>query len=268
VSGPRPLPELAGQAPDWQPHFAPPSDTVKARSAEMTFRRTVWQLQFAFKPVRLIEVELPAGDGTMAPRQVWYLLYRVQNTGTVLKPTAYQDEFGHTMFKTETSTETVRFLPVFALQSHDTRKTYLDRVIPAAVTKIHARELRDPRIKLYDSVSITTVPVAAVGDDVTGGIWGVATWDGVDRRTDFFSVFVQGLSNAYLWEEGGSGGDRRQLFYKTLQLNFWRPGDAVYENLTEFRYGLPLITGDLEKERVLRMYGSTSWKDYRWLYLP
>ena len=83
----------------------------------------------------------------------------------------------------------------------------------------------------------------------------MATWTDMDPSMDRFSIFVRGLSNAYQWVDQPGGfkpgdppGSGRKLTQKTLQLNFWRPGDAVYEHEAEIRYGIP---GDV---------------DYRWLY--
>ena len=74
------------------------------------------------------------------------------------------------------------------------------------------------------------IPVSTPEDDRS--VWGVVTWEDVDPRIDFFTVDVKGLSSAYRWEdpEGAfKAGDKpatgRKLTQKTLQLNFWRPGD-------------------------------------------
>ncbi len=48
------LPEL-----DWQPNFEAKSRTVFERSRVVVLRRQVWNLEFAFKPVRTIIVDVP-----------------------------------------------------------------------------------------------------------------------------------------------------------------------------------------------------------------
>ena len=53
-------------------------------SADVKFRRDIWCLEFSFKPLRMIEVDVPT-LGRHA-NLVWYLVYRVRNTGQVLKP--------------------------------------------------------------------------------------------------------------------------------------------------------------------------------------
>ena len=43
--------------------------------------RDVWCLQFSFRPVRLIEVDIPNNEGTLDKKTIWYLLYNVKNLG-------------------------------------------------------------------------------------------------------------------------------------------------------------------------------------------
>ena len=52
----------------------------------MKFRREIWCLEFSFKPLRMIEVDVPLPAGGTQRKLVWYLVYRVRNTGQVLKP--------------------------------------------------------------------------------------------------------------------------------------------------------------------------------------
>jgi hypothetical protein len=271
ASGPRDFVEVSRVAPEWTPNFAAPSETLAGLAATTTFRRPVWQLEFAFKPVRLLTLPVPKEDGTATARNIWYLLYRIRNTGSSLKPVAEKDEFGHDRFVLKQDQKDLRFMPVFVLKCHEYGKEYADRVMPEVLAKIHSIEIRDPRVKLYDSITITEVPIATSGDTIGREFWGVATWDNVDRRTDFFSIYVQGLTNAYRWEDSevnqlGFGVGRKYLF-KTLQLNFYRPGDAVHEHASEFRYGLPLTKGQPSAE-ILETYELDEAVDYTWVYLP
>lgn len=271
ASGPRDFVEVSRVAPDWKPNFAAASETLAGLAASTTFRRPVWQLEFAFKPVRLLTLPVPNEDGTATARNIWYLLYRIRNTGSSLKPVAEKDEFGHDRFVLKEDEKDLRFMPLFVLKCHEYGKAYADHVMPEVLAKIHSIEIRDPRVKLYDSITITEAPISTSGTTVDREFWGVATWDNVDRRTDFFSIYVQGLTNAYRWEDSqvnqlGFAAGRKYLF-KTLQLNFYRPGDAVHEHGSEFRYGLPLTKGRPNAE-MLNMYGLDEAADYTWIYLP
>jgi hypothetical protein len=50
----------------------------------------------------------------------------------------------------------------------------------------------------------------------------------------------------------------RRFYRKTLQLNFWRPGDEIDEHEEEIRFGVPLDKADL--------YDSEEGVAYRWVY--
>ena len=53
---------------------------------------------------------------------------------------------------------------------------------------------------------------------------------------------------------------------KTLQLNFWRPGDVVYEHEEEIRYGVPAVSDPAEQAKILTKYGITERVDHLWVY--
>ena len=74
-------------------------------------------------------------------------------------------------------------------------------------------------------------------------VWGIVTWEDVDPRTKWFSIYVEGLTNAYRWTDDRrasspgpiSARNRRSAKgggwqRKILKLNFWRPSDEYYEN--------------------------------------
>jgi hypothetical protein len=164
----------------------------------------------------------------------------------------------------------VRFMPHFVLESQDrlasgerVSKAYLDRVIPSAVVAISQREM--PGGKLLNSVEIAEQPIPVSDGRIDRSVWGVATWIDVDPRIDFFSLYVGGLTNAYIWQDvpgafraGDKPGTGRRFARKTLQINFWRPGDELAPNEREFRFGVPLRNADF--------YGVSDGVAYRWLY--
>jgi hypothetical protein len=208
------------------------------------FRRDIWALEFRFKPVRMIRVDIPQPSGKMQRKLIWYMVYSVANPGKVLHPV--QDENG--TFKVEESEKPIRFIPAFLLESPEFHKAYPDRVIPLAVGPIQQRE--DPNRKL-----LTTVEIC---QEIRPGesLWGVATWEDIDPRIDRFSVYVQGLTNASRWtdepgryKKGDPIGTGRRLSRKTLRLNFWRPGDEYSEHEGEIRLGIP---GQVDYEWVYR----------------
>lgn len=227
--------------PEFTPYTTSLSSTLKAKATATVFRRPVWNLEFAFKPLRYIYADLPGEDGKLERKLVWYMVYRVRNTGGHLKPVPSPDG-RNTVQRVDYST---RFFPQFTLESHEFKKAYIDQVLPVVIDPIRRRE--DANRPLLNTVEISKVELKPVAeDDQEGGVWGVATWTDIDPQIDFFSIYIKGLTNAYRWEdskeaykEGDPIAAGKTLTQKTLQLNFWRPGDEYDPDETEIRFGIP-----------------------------
>ena len=227
---------------------------------DVPIRHNIWTLEFKFKPMRMVWVDIPQPSGQMQRQLIWYLLYSVTNTGQALVPkedkdVGYETALNRKVWEVTKVDAPVRFIPNFLLEARNrladgegTVKAYRDNIIPVAIAPIQARE--DRNLKLLNTVEIC-------GEIKLGETrWGVATWQGVDPTTVRFSVHVQGLTNAYRWEDvegavkvGSPIGTGRRLMRKTLVLNFWRPGDEFEENEDEIRYGRP---GAVDYEWVYR----------------
>jgi len=225
---------------NWKPKLSSDTQTLREMATKTVFRRDVWCLEFTFKPVRMIWVDVPQASGRMQRKLIWYMVYHVRNTGGHLQPTR-QDDGTYQLAKTE---QDVRFFPTFVLEAHEYKKAYLDRIIPVAIQAIQAKE--DPQRRLLNTVDISAKLLGHSTDLVDKSAWGVATWEDVDPRIDFFSVYVQGLTNAYKWVDppaaykaGDPPGTGRVLLHKTLMLNFWRPGDEYVEDRRAIRFGIP-----------------------------
>lgn len=243
------------------------SRTLSEMADSVTFRRDVWCLELSFKPLRMLAVDVPQPSGKMQRKLVWYLVYRVRNTGAGLTP---QEQEDGTFVTAEKATDGIRFYPQFVLTSQDRdregkriRKAYLDRIMPAAVQAIQRREL--PSGELLNSVQMSEQLLTAETGRAIGGLWGVAIWEDVDPNIDFFSVYVSGLTNAYDWQDSADGfeagnppGTGRKFKRKQLQLNFWRPGDAYAEDEREIRFGVAPGKADL--------YGTGEGVASRWIY--
>jgi hypothetical protein len=161
----------------------------------------IWVLDFAFKPLRIKTVEIP-GKGR---KQVHYLYYKVTNrTG---KPRM--------------------FTPDFIMVNEQGQKFY-ENVIPQAVPVIQARE--DATIPLLGAVNIMGMVPPSTKPDVDDAVYGVATWDKWDPKSDRFSIYVRGLSDGYKELPSPSGG-KPTVKYKTLRIDFIRRGDE--HNLNE-----------------------------------
>jgi len=245
----------------WEPKEIAKSDTLIERSKQIVFRGDVHCLEFAFKPVRMIDVELPTKTGFRQTR-VWYLLYRVRYLGSDLRPTLEKDKFANPVYDTSAvSAKWVRFIPDFRFSSSLLSEPLLDRVIHPAKKAIAERERVGAT--LHDSVSIQRVkiPLSTTADDHP--VWGVATWIGINPNTDFFSVQVRGLTNAQQVEQGqGEFVIKR----KTLELFFTRPGDTIDELEDRIRFGIPAIEDPARQRYFLEKFGVQERVDYQWIY--
>jgi hypothetical protein len=251
--------ELLALDPEFPGAKAPP----KFPEAKPPFRRDIWVLDFQFKPVRMIRVDIPQPSGFMQRKLIWYMVYSVTNTGKILHPVedvdlTYDTFDKRQLYGVKTEDRPIRFKPEFLLEGHQRMKddvgftkVYPDRVIPVAIDPIRLRE--DPKRRFLTSVEMCRE--IAVGET----LWGVATWEDVDPRIVRFSIYVSGLTNAYTWKDEKVGdryvhqpgdpiGKGRKLYRKVLKLNFWRPGDQYFEHEEEIRYGMP------------------GGVDYRWVY--
>lgn len=294
-SGPRPLNEIpiVIEGLEYDPKLNPKSDTVFERAKNVTLRRTIWNLEFSFKPMRMVYVDVPQPNGRMQRKLVWYMVYRVRNLGGHIKPkevveriertSAGESPVVHVTYSKELTNEVevfgkttteLRFFPQFVLRSTEYEKEYLDQVIPAAMAQIKAREFPGREsVQLYDSLTISEVPIGISDETTDRGVWGVATWIDVDPRIDYFVVYVQGLTNAYQYEDpqgafkkGDPPATGRKIVKKTLQLNFWRPGDTVDPSEEEIRFG-PRIESDPNlRDSILRSYGIDKPIDHVWIY--
>jgi hypothetical protein len=299
-SGPLPLVEIPASIEnlEYTPNYEEKTATIFERSKNVFLRRGIWNLEFAFKPLRMLEVDVPQPSGKMQRKLIWYMVYRVKNAGGHLQvkeeKRLFQDAVEQITYKTEVVSELteavrapdgsvvqqavrIRFFPHFVLESKEFNKAYLDRVIPAAMKPILDREFppqsRPRDFVLHDSVSISSIDIPLSEEKVDRSVWGVVTWEDVDPRIDYLSVYVQGLTNAYKFEDVAGGfkkgeppGTGRKFVRKTLQLNFWRPSDTVEEKEDEIRFGVRLEADPIEQEKILKLYGVEKPIDHRWLY--
>src|SRR6185436_4688117 len=104
--GPLPLVEVPINIDnlDYNPNFEQKSATVFEKSKGVTLRRGIWNLEFAFKPMRMVHVDVPQASGKMQRKLIWYMVYRVKNKGghfqvTEEKPVAAADAIPHSTFK-------------------------------------------------------------------------------------------------------------------------------------------------------------------------
>jgi len=169
----------------------------------------IWGFEFSYKSPRMMVVDIPDEQGRPQRKLVWYLPYRITN---------------------RTDSEKM-FVGEFTLET-DTGKKYDDRVVPIAMRAIEIRE--DPRKEWHDSATVAGMVPVSPKEGAARSVHGIATWYDVDPKTDYFSIFVTGLSNGYTMEKADDGPER--AVRKTLELKFWRPGDEFFENEREIQF--------------------------------
>ena len=203
---------------------------------EVARQLAIWEMEVQFKPMRLVIASVP---NQKEPQQVWYLAYRaiprpiIKNTvGTDTDPVNTLDP----------PPGPPLFIPQLTLVTYDNRETeipveiHVDRVLPAAVKKLNVTERPADASRVFmDAVSIVRPVPEAVAADAAEQPWiyGVATWSGVDDKTDFFKVILQGFSNVY---EVRGEGDEQRTWRKVLVQKFTCRGDEFDPNQQEFEF--------------------------------
>ena len=107
---PMPLPGL--NATDYSPNFLPKNSTLYGQTRNIVFFRDVWQYEFSFLGLRQVEVN---------GKNVWYLVYRVRNTGATLtyqqvKEDPRFDHLKNELRRNEQVIDVENFLPRFSLE--------------------------------------------------------------------------------------------------------------------------------------------------------
>lgn len=172
-------------------------------------RAGIWVLNFTFKPLRIIEVDVP-GKGR---ENTYYLYYKVVNrTG---RP--------------------IQFVPQFTLVT-DGGKRYDDVVLPQAVKRIQAKE--EPTIPLLGAVSVMGVIPPSKKEGVDDAVFGVAVWDKIDPAADGYHIYVRGLSDGFQTLPPPAQG-KPIIRYKTLRIDFIRRGDEHRVSDKEIQLGEP-----------------------------
>jgi len=260
-------PEIAWSAPDFQngsPNFASPSETLVEMGREVTLRHPIWALEFSFKPMRTIELDVPQKSGVLQRKLVWYLVYRLRYVGGDLLPETFDDQAGTGVPKPpkEVVFSSVRFLPRFTLINTQTKTEQDSRIITSAVSAIAKRErIGKP---LLDTFQIARREILPTLGDEDRSVWGVALWTDIDPRTDFFIVQIKGLTNAYKMKLDGAGNKSFQR--KTLQIHFWRPGDTIAQAEDRIRLGVPAFIDNSSQSHILKQFGLEKRLDYQWIY--
>ena len=204
--------------------------TPQIEGFERTTQPNLYVLEVQAKPLRIIWTEITdPKTGEKKTEQIWYLAYRVINR-PFRKPA---EDDSKPVNQLDPEPGPPYFVPSFTLVTNDDDQstTHQDIVLPEAQIAINERERRE----FKNSVEIVgPIPPSTSGDATDDQmLFGVATFRGVDPKTDRFTIYMSGFSNGYRKAEGPNGPIVER---KTIMQKFWRPGDQFDVNFREFRF--------------------------------
>lgn len=267
-----------------------PTATIK----EMQKQERLFEMEVTFKSMRMrwVNITDPKDPTKKTRERVWYLVYKAVN-----RKLDVPDDGGLVAKNEEDEIKPPYFIPRFTLVTTDNNeyKIYRDVVIPEAIADIRKRESRyegqGPLINTVDAAKPVPQPVA-ITDKQQNAIYGVAMWRGVDPKTDYFTIYMSGFSNAFMDRKSAEQlnveqlrrlnlelgrkaedlasldkdqllallfpklGMDEQVYRKVIVQKFKRPGDEFFETELEF----DRIPADDPKDP----------KSYypRWIYVP
>ena len=258
-----PLPLDGLDSVPFSPNYAPILDTLHGQSKQVIFFRDVWQYEFGFLGLRQARLQLRGRNGSFQYENVWYLVYRIRDTGKNISYDQVQEDprFGHVKNELKRDQQdyeiTTKFIPNFYLNGwvkpsskQYQRVSYRDQIDPEALKQI--RQTEDRNRYLLDKVEMLNARIPRVKSAADDGIWGVAIWRNVDPRIDYISVNVTGLTNAFRIDTDQAGV--RSFKQRTLQLNFWRPGDRVRQDDDNVVFGIPLVDNPIRQIEICKRY--------------
>lgn len=210
----------------------------------------LWIAEIQFKPVRLTRMAVVDPKSKQVSRElVWYMVYRIIPRDYTELAGDGQPDLIKKLRDTErdpaNASDPLRAVPItiprFVLHTEDkdAEKDYVDEVNLEIQKAIFDREVgrRGASLQLLNSVEAISDVAAPVSvkdtDPLAKARYGVAVWRNVDPKTDFFTVYMSGLTNAYRISKDSAGAT--VVEQKVAQQRFTRPGDEFLQEEQEFR---------------------------------
>ncbi len=128
------------------------------------------------------------------------------------------------------------FVPVFTLRTDDitddkpVQAIHQDVILPEAQAAINQREGRNYKNSVEIMQPVPPATPEDQGDE--NAIYGMAMFRGVDRETDFFTVYMAGFSNGYRYVDGPVKFAKLKEMATSGEL---KPSDAVWNGAEEIR---------------------------------
>lgn len=210
----------------------------------------LWIAEVQFKPVRFVRIDVTdPKTGNTTPELVWYMVYRViprdytelAGSGRNELLTKLDDPTVKPVNYVDPAASYPLLIPRFVLRTDDAGPPleYVDEINLQVQQSIFEREFKDRSagLKLMNSIQAVRDMSETVSvndpDSLSKASYGVAVWRGVDPNTDYFTVFMNGFSNAYRISVNDAGDE--VVEQKVIEQKFGRPGDPFEQSEMEFR---------------------------------
>ena len=125
---------------------------------------------------------------------------------------------------------------------------------PRRSRSIQVRE--DGSIPILGAVNVMGMIPPSTKPNVDDAVFGVATWEKWDAKSDRFSIYVRGLSDGYKEIPAPSGG-KPTVKYKTLRIDFIRRGDERNIHEKEIQLADPPSSGSTGE---MSTAGNQAWR--------
>lgn len=202
---------------------------------ELVNQSDLWVMDFYFKPMRIIPVEVTdPKTGAKKLEHVWYIVYRAFNHKLEVK-----GKENIPVNELDKPIAPPQFVPeaVLVVTDNDRKHAFYDQVIPEALAAINKREKANYKSSVNVVTSIPEATEPGSPDDVA--IEGVFMWRGVDPDANRYTVYLTGFSNAMREVENGDKEPVTQN--KTIMQKYWRRGDRYDQKESEI-----VLDGDVQ----------------------
>jgi hypothetical protein len=222
-------------------------------------------MEVQIKPMRLIWVDVTdPRTGTKQRQAVWYLVYRC-----LVRPSTgrLDDTDTRPVNVVDSPPRPSYFMPEFLLTTFSgpnyevPTATHLDQILPEALEPIRRIEQRPDslftRRKIEHGLGVIQpfpdpLPLETPEEELDW-IYGVATWTGIDPRTDFFEVTMRGFSNSYELRPDPNGELRP--WRRVITQRYILRGDEFDLHNREFEFN-GAATWDFQPDE-------TEWRDWK-----
>ncbi|MDA1014504.1 MAG: hypothetical protein O3A00_08650, partial [Planctomycetota bacterium] len=212
---------------------------VSVSGPELLENPDLWMLEVQYKPLRMQRMKF-IDPQTRKPvyEWIWYLVYRVINRELDRKA----DASNTVAVNGEDAQPQLWFVPRITLVTDDNgeQKMFPDRGLPEVQKQISVRE----GLTLLNSLQLSGAPPKLTPKDggTENAAYGVAIWRGVDPKTDYFTIYMNGFSNSYKYVRGPVSFTKLQELSRNGGLE---TTDTVWDGVLEHEWALAASVGDL-----------------------